>query len=305
MNKPKVVVIAGPTASGKSALAVELAKKINGEIISADSMQIYKNMNIGTAKISEDEMQGIRHYMLDIIEPDKRYSVSDFKKDAENYIEKIIKEGKTPIICGGTGLYINSLIYGINFQEEKIDQKYRDKLNKIADDGELEKLYNEALKIDPEATKKISKNDKKRIIRILEIYHTTGKTKTQQEIESKKGEIKYNYIVFTINMKRELLYERINKRVDQMIKNGLIEEVADIIKKYKTFPTAMQGLGYKEIVEFLNGNINKELMIEKIKMETRRYAKRQLTWFRKNKDIIWIDGEKTKEENLQIILSYI
>ncbi len=305
MNKPKVVVIAGPTASGKSALAVELAKKINGEIISADSMQIYKNMNIGTAKISEDEMQGIRHYMLDIIEPDKRYSVSDFKKDAENYIEKIIKEGKTPIICGGTGLYINSLIYGINFQEEKIDQKYRDKLNKIADDGELEKLYNEALKIDPEATKKISKNDKKRIIRILEIYHTTGKTKTQQEIESKKGEIKYNYIVFTINMKRELLYERINKRVDQMIKNGLIEEVADIIKKYKTFPTAMQGLGYKEVVEFLNGNINKELMIEKIKMETRRYAKRQLTWFRKNKDIIWIDGEKTKEENLQIILSYI
>lgn len=305
MNKPKVVVIAGPTASGKSALAVELAKKINGEIISADSMQIYKNMNIGTAKISEDEMQGIRHYMLDIIEPDKRYSVSDFKKDAENYIEKIIKEGKTPIICGGTGLYINSLIYGINFQEEKIDQKYRDKLNKIANDGELEKLYNEALKIDPEATKKISKNDKKRIIRILEIYHTTGKTKTQQEIESKKGEIKYNYIVFTINMKRELLYERINKRVDQMIKNGLIEEVADIIKKYKTFPTAMQGLGYKEVVEFLNGNINKELMIEKIKMETRRYAKRQLTWFRKNKDIIWIDGEKTKEENLQIILSYI
>ena len=205
-------------------------------------MQIYKDMNIGTAKVLEDEMQGIRHYMLDIVSPEERYSVSDFKKQAEQCIEQILMEGKTPIICGGTGLYINFLIYGIEFANEEIDMKYRNHLNEIAQNKGLEDLYKKALKIDPEATSKISKNDKKRIIRILEIYHKTGKTKTQQDLESRKNEVKYDYKVFGINMDRQILYDRINKRVDIMLEQGLIQEVKEILEKYNVFPTAMQGL---------------------------------------------------------------
>ena len=299
--KPTVYVIGGPTASGKSKLAVELAKKINGEIISADSMQIYKDMNIGTAKITNQEMQGIKHYLIDFISPEQRYSVSSFKKDAEDAIEKILSNGKTPIIVGGTGLYIDSLIYGIEFQDEKIDTKYREELNKIAEIEGLEKLYKKAQKIDPEAMAKISANDRKRIIRVLEIYHKTGKTKTEQEKESRKNEVKYNYKVFAITIPREKLYERINKRVDQMLEQGLIEEVEKILEKYSYFPTAMQGLGYKEVIEYLENKITKEEMIEKIKKETRHYAKRQITWFKKNKETIWLDGEKTPEENVYLM----
>ena len=302
MDKPKVVVICGPTASGKTALSIELAKRINGEIISGDSMQIYKDMDIGTAKPTKEEMQGIRHYLIDFVEPSKRYSVAEFKKDAENAIEEILKKGKVPIIVGGTGLYIDSLIYGIEYQDIKIDEKYRKELEKRAEVEGLQKLYEEAYNIDSRAAEKISKNDKKRIIRILEIYKATGKTKTEQEIESRKKESKYDYIVFAINMDRQKLYERINKRVDIMIEQGLIEEVENLLKKYNKFPTAMQGLGYKEVVEYLDGKVTKEEMIEKIKMETRRFAKRQITWFKKNKQIIWIDGLKDKEDNIQLIL---
>jgi len=301
--KPKVYVIGGPTASGKSKLAVELAKEIDGEIISADSMQIYKDMNIGTAKVTPDEMCGIQHHLIDIISPEERYSVSNFKKDAEKAIEDILSKGKTPVIVGGTGLYIDSLIYGIEFQDEEIDEKYREELNKIAEEQGLENLYEKAKAIDPEAMKKISKNDKKRIIRVLEIYHKTGKTKTELEKESRKKEVKYNYKVFAITMDREILYSRIESRVDKMLEEGLLEEVKNIIDKYKTFPTAMQGLGYKEVIEFLENKVTIEEMIEKIKKETRHYAKRQLTWFRKNKETIWLNGEETTEENIRIILS--
>ncbi len=288
MSKPKVVVICGPTASGKTALSIELAKKINGEIISSDSMQIYKNMDIGTAKPSNDEMQGIKHYLLDFVEPNKRYSVADFKKDAEKAIEEILEKGKVPIIVGGTGLYVDSLIYGIEYQNIKFDEKYRKELENRAKKEGLESLYNEAKQIDPQAMEKISANDQKRILRVLEIYKATGKTKTEQEIESRKNGVKYDYKVFAINMDREKLYERINKRVDIMIEQGLIQEVEDLLKMYEEFPTAMQGLGYKEVVEYLQGEISKEEMIDKIKMETRRYAKRQITWFKKNKQTIWI-----------------
>ena len=305
MNKSTVIVIAGPTASGKSMLAVELAKKINGEIISADSMQIYKEMNIGTAKITKEEMREIKHYMLDIISPNERYSVSSYKKQAERCIEEILNKGKNPIICGGTGLYIDSLIYGIEFLEEEIDETYRNELNTIAKTEGLEKLYNMAIEIDPEAMQKISKNDQKRIIRVLEIYHKTGKTKTQQDLESRKNGVKYNYKVFAISMDREFLYDRINSRVDKMIEEGLIDEVKSILGKYNEFPTAMQGLGYKEVVEYLNGNLTKEEMIEKLKMETRRYAKRQITWFKKNKETYWIDGQSKIEENIKIIQEVI
>lgn len=288
MCKPKVIVICGPTASGKTALSIELAKKINGEIISSDSMQIYKNMDIGTAKPSKEEMQGIKHYLLDFVDPDQRYSVAEFKKDAENAIEKILKKGKTPIVVGGTGLYVDSLIYGIEYQDIQLDEKYRQELENRAKEEGLQTLYEEAKKIDPQAIKKISVNDQKRILRILEIYKATGKNKTEQEVESRKNGVKYDYKVFAINMEREILYERINRRVDIMIEQGLIQEVEELLKKYKEFPTAMQGLGYKEVAQYLQGEMTKEEMIEKLKMETRRYAKRQITWFKKNKQTIWI-----------------
>lgn len=301
-EKNTVYVIVGPTASGKSKLAVELAKKIDGEIISADSMQIYKDMDIGTAKVTAEEMQGIKHYMLDIVSPNERYSVSNYKKQAEQAIEEILQKGKTPIIAGGTGLYVDSLIYGIEFQDEEIDTEYREQLNKIAEEQGLKELYEQAKKIDPEAMIKISENDKKRIIRVLEIYHKTGKTKTEIEKESRKNGVKYNYKVFAISLDRPKLYEKIEQRVDKMIEQGLVEEVKNIQQKYLEFPTAMQGLGYKEVVEYLENKISKEEMIEKIKKETRHYAKRQLTWFRKNKETKWLDGEKNISENLEIMV---
>ena len=280
MDKPKVIVICGPTASGKTSLSISLAKKINGEIVSCDSMQIYKEMDIGSAKPTVEEMQEIKHYLVDFVSPEKRYSVSEYKEDASKAIEEIINKGKTPIIVGGTGLYLNSLIYNIQYNEMEVDLNYRRELEKEAEEYGLEVLYNRAKEIDPEAMEKVSANDKKRITRVLEIYNATGRNKTELEKKSRK-EVPYNYLIFGINMERSILYDRINKRVDIMLEQGLIEEVKNLINKYSNMPTAMQGLGYKEVKEFLDGNISKEEMIEKIKMETRRYAKRQITWFKR------------------------
>lgn len=302
MTKPKVIVICGPTASGKTALSIELAKKINGEIVSCDSMQIYKDMDIGTAKPTIEEMQGIKHYMLDFVSPDERYSVADYKKQAKQAIREIIEKGKVPIVVGGTGLYVDSLIYEIEYQDIKFDEKYRKQLEERSEKEGLEVLYNETKKIDPEAITKISQNDKKRILRILEIYNATGKNKTEQEKESRKNEVEFDYKVYAISWDREKLYDRISQRVDIMIDQGLIEEVQKIYSKYNKFPTAMQGLGYKEVLEYLEGKCNKQEMIDKIKQETRRYAKRQLTWFRKNKQTIWLDGQEKIQNNIEIIL---
>ena len=298
----KVIVICGPTASGKTSLSIELAKRIQGEIVSCDSMQIYQEMNIGTAKPTAEEKQGIEHYLLGYLSPEERYSVADYKRDAKKAIKEIIEKGKIPIIVGGTGLYIDSLIYEIEYPNIEFDKDYRKKLEKRVQEEGVKKLYEEAQKIDSLATQRISPNDEKRILRILEIYHATGKTKTEQEIESRKKPVEYDYHVYALRWDREILYNRINKRVDKMIEQGLVEEVKEIVKKYKKFPTAMQGLGYKEVVEYLNGNINKEEMIEKIKMETRRYAKRQMTWFRKNKQTIWLDGQVEIQDNIKVIL---
>ena len=254
----KVIVICGPTASGKTSLSIELAKKINGEIVSADSMQIYDEMQIGTAKPDEEEMQGIKHYLIGNVAPTKRYSVSEYKTDAIQAIEEIIQKGKMPIIVGGTGLYVNSLIYGIDYPEIETDLEYRAELEKTAEEKGLEYLYNKALEIDKEAMKNISPNDQKRILRVLEIYKETGKTKTQLEIESRKNGIPYDYKVFALNMPREILYERINRRVDIMIEKGLIEEVKKLYEKYgEKLTTSMQGIGYKEVVEYLNGELHK------------------------------------------------
>lgn len=305
MSKPKVIVICGPTASGKTALSIELAKQIDGEIISCDSMQIYKDMNIGTAKPDEEEKQGIKHYLMDFVSPDERYSVADFKRDATRAIKEILNKGKMPIIVGGTGLYVDSMIYGIEYNEIDVDEKYRKQLEERINKEGLEILYQEAKKIDPIAIKKISHNDKKRIMRILEIYKVTGKTKTEQEKESRKNEVEFDYKVFAINMDREKLYERINKRVDIMIDKGLIEEVKSLKSKYNKFPTAMQGLGYKEVVKYLEKEYDRETMVDIIKQETRRYAKRQLTWFRKNKQTVWLDGLNDMQNNIDIILEGI
>lgn len=301
MDKPKVIVICGPTASGKTSLSISLAKKINGEIVSCDSMQIYKEMDIGSAKPTVEEMQEIKHYLVDFVSPEKRYSVSEYKEDASKAIEEIINKGKTPIIVGGTGLYLNSLIYNIQYNEMEVDLNYRRELEKEAEEYGLEVLYNRAKEIDPEAMEKVSANDKKRITRVLEIYNATGRNKTELEKKSRK-EVPYNYLIFGINMERSILYDRINKRVDIMLEQGLIEEVKNLINKYSNMPTAMQGLGYKEVKEFLDGNISKEEMIEKIKMETRRYAKRQITWLKRIKNIIWLDGLNKTEENVNSIM---
>ncbi|MCI9177778.1 MAG: tRNA (adenosine(37)-N6)-dimethylallyltransferase MiaA [Clostridia bacterium] len=301
-QKPKVIILCGPTASGKTRLSIELAKAVQGEIISCDSMQIYQDMNIGTAKPSIEERQGIVHYLIDFVSPSTRYSVADFKKDACSAIKEILSHQKVPIIVGGTGLYVDSLTKNIEYPTIETDLNYRKELeNKIEEQG-LSFLYEEAKKIDNQAMQTISPNDKKRIMRVLEIFHQTKKTKTQLEQESRLEPPPYQYITFAINMDRKKLYDRINKRVDIMIEQGLIKEVENLRKKYQDFPTAMQGLGYKEVVSYLNGEMTKEEMIEKLKMETRRYAKRQLTWFRKDKDIIWLDGEEAIEKNIQCIL---
>lgn len=301
-RKPKVIVICGPTASGKTGLSIELAKKMDGEIISCDSMQIYKDMTIGTAKPTLEEMQGIKHYLIDFVSPDERYSVADFKEDAENAIKEVLEKGKVPIVVGGTGLYVDALVYNIQYPEIEIDLEYRKKLEERVEKEGVEKLYLEAQKIDKEAMEKISINDQKRIMRVLEIYHQTGKTKTELEAESRSIEPQYDYLIYGIDMNRENLYDRINMRVDIMLEQGLIEEVKLLLEKYKHFPTAMQGLGYKEVACYLKGLLTKDEMIEILKRETRRYAKRQLTWFRKNKEIKWIDGLLPKDENIQKIL---
>lgn len=296
MNKKKVIVICGPTASGKTSLGIQIANLVNGEIISADSMQIYKDMDIGSAKPTNEERAQAVHHLVDFVDPDRRYSVADFKKDAESKIKEILEKNKVPIIVGGTGLYVNSLIYNIHYNEVETDLEYRKMLENI----DVKDLYKMAEGIDSEALKKIASTDRKRISRILEIYHSTGKTKTELEKES-RHEPEYDYKIFVLNMDRQKLYDRINLRVDLMIKDGLVDEVKRMLEKYSEFPTAMQGLGYKEIVDYLNGNCSLDEAIEKIKLETRRYAKRQLTWFRSYDNATWI--ESGNPENTDIILN--
>jgi tRNA dimethylallyltransferase len=279
-------------------LGVELAKKLDGEIVSCDSMQIYKDMDIGTAKPTTEEQKEAVHHLIDFVNPNERYSVAQFKTDATNCINDILSRNKTPILVGGTGLYINSLIYNIQYKEIETDLEYRKKLEEIS----IEELYKMAEKIDQQAVEKISSTDRKRISRILELYHTTGKTKTELEKESRK-EPEYDYRLFVLNMEREILYDRINKRVDIMIENGLIDEVKILLKKYNEFPTAMQGLGYKEVVAYLNNECTNQEMIEKIKQESRRYAKRQLTWFRQYNDATWLNA--LEQDNAEKIIQSI
>lgn len=300
VEKPKVIVIVGPTASGKTATSIKVAQKLNGEIISADSMQIYKDMNIGTAKPTKEEMAGIKHYMIDVVNPEENFNVAKYKEMAEKAIEEILSKNKLPIIVGGTGLYVDTLVNGIEFVDVKEDIAYRNEMLEKAQKEGNAVLHEELAKIDKEAAEKIDMNNIRRVIRALEIYKITGKTKTELDEESKK-DTKYDYKIYGIEWEREELYKRIEKRVDLMLEEGLIDEVKNVTSKYNISKTALQGLGYKEVVEFLNNNISYDEMVEKLKMETRRYAKRQLTWFRRNKKIEWYNineiAEKIVSEN--------
>ena len=280
---------------GKTSLGVSLARKLNGEVISADSMQIYKEMNIGTAKPTTDEIGEIKHHLIDFVSPNEEYNVSKYKEEALKKIEEILSLNKVPIIVGGTGLYINTLVNGIEFSDIEKDEEYTKSLEEIAKktDG-VDTLFHMLEEVDPESAKVIEKNNVRRVIRALEIYKVTGKKKSTLDAESQK-ETPYDYLVYGIEWDRDILYDRINRRVDIMLNDGLIDEVKSLINKYDVSKTAMQGLGYKEVVDFLNGKCSYEEMVEKLKMETRRYAKRQMTWFKKTKNIIWLNGQNQEE----------
>lgn len=292
-NKPKIPFIVGPTASGKSDLALDLAKEINGEIISADSMQIYKEMDIGTAKPSIEERTAVPHHLVDFINPDKSYSVSDFQKDATNKIFEILEKGKTPIICGGTGLYINSISMPYNLDVNNTDLSVRRELEEIAKrEKGKEELFNILKNVDNVSAQNIHPNNIKRVIRALEVFYVSGKPKSVLDEEGKNRELDYEPILFSYALNRDYLYNRINLRVDKMIENGLIEEAKFLDQKYSRDLLSMQAIGYKEFFDYFDNKISKEEAIENLKKDTRHFAKRQLTWFRKDKRINYIETFK-------------
>lgn len=290
--KENLCIITGPTGIGKTSLSLELAKDLNGEIISCDSMQIYKHMDIGTAKIKVQEMEKVPHHLIDSVYPNEEFTVSDFKKEAKSLIKDINSRGKLPIVVGGTGLYINSLVYDLNFTRVAFNPSVRDKYERIAEDKGLEYLHKILSDIDPVSSGKINPNDKKRVIRALEIYDTTGKTMSEYNKDFRKENNDYNLAFIALNMDRTNLYNKINKRVDIMIEDGLVEEVRSILDMgYDSNSVALQGIGYKEIIMYLNSNLSIDESIDLIKQKSRNYAKRQLTWFRRDSRIKWINKE--------------
>jgi tRNA dimethylallyltransferase len=303
-----VIVIMGPTASGKTQLAIELAKRYNGEIVSADSMQIYKYMDIGTAKPEPEEMQGIRHYLINEVEPDQEFSVARYQELAIGYIEEILAKGKTPVVVGGTGLYINSLVYNINFSESIIDWGLRDKLKQEAEEKGNQVLHDRLREIDPQAAERIHVNDTKRIIRALEVFEHTRQTISHHQEISRQTPSRYQFRLIGLTMEREKLYDRINRRVDLMLEKGLIEEVKKLVSMgYDKNTIAMQALGYKEILAHLRGDISLEEVVYIIKRDSRHYAKRQLTWFKRLESVHWIktDDFTDSEAILKNIEVYI
>ncbi|APF26399.1 tRNA dimethylallyltransferase [Clostridium sporogenes] len=294
-----LLILAGPTAVGKTDISIKLAKKLNGEIISADSMQIYKYMDIGSAKITKEEMKGIPHHLIDVVAPHEEFNVASFKTLAEKCIKDIWSRGKLPIIAGGTGLYINSLIYNYDFTDADRDEDYREYLTRLSEDKGKEYVHSLLKDIDEKSYEKLYPNDFKRVVRALEVYKITGKSISEytKENEKKLYNIPYNINYFVLNMNREVLYERINKRVDIMMDKGLIEEVKKLESMgYTPDMQSMKGIGYKEILFYLKGDISLDEAIYLIKKGSRNYAKRQLTWFRKDKRSIWIDKDKYRSE---------
>ncbi len=282
----KLLIICGATATGKTKLAVDCAVKLNSEVISADSQLIYKELNIGTAKPMQEEMKGVVHHMIDVVEPNCNFSVSDYCRLAEPIIKKLLAENKVPVICGGTGFYINSLIYDLSYGNAAANTEVRRKYELLLDEHGKEFVYNKLLQIDPQTAKRLHVNDVKRVIRALEIYEVSGKRKSEI---SDKAIPKYNYTAVAVDYPREELYERINRRVDQMFEGGLIEEIKHLISKgLRCENQCMQAIGYKEVLECIKNGDNESTMREIIKQNTRRYAKRQITFFKKLDNIIWL-----------------
>ena len=294
-KKIKILAIAGSTASGKSALALELAERLDGEIISCDSMQVYKRMNIGTAKPTEEEMARVPHHMIDIVEPQKNYSCAEYIKDAERAIRDVALRGKLPILCGGTGLYLDALLRGSDFSEESTpNEELRQELFEFAEKHGKEAIFEELRRVDPESAEAIHPNNLKRVIRAIEIYRTSGMKKSELDRLSQKVPAKYDAKVIALRYNdRELLRERINKRVDQMIASGLEAETRALLDEgvFEQNTTAAQAIGYKEFLGYFEGKMSFEECAELLRVATRKYAKRQMTWFGGRKYVEWIDAD--------------
>ena len=304
MKRP-LIILTGPTAAGKTKLSIALAKSINGEIISADSMQVYRHMDIGSAKIKPEEMDGVPHYLVDILEPTVDFNVVLFQKYAKAAMEQIYKKGKIPILVGGTGFYIQSVLYDIDFTENEEDTKLRRELEDLAEQKGAQYLHEMLRECDPKAAEAIHANNIKRVIRAIEYNRQTGKKISEHNEAEHQKEAAYDSRYFILTDEREHLYQNIDKRVDIMLEEGLIEEVKHLLDLgCKRESTAMQGLGYKEMIAYLLGEINLEEAVYRIKRDTRHFAKRQLTWFRREKDVIWVEKDKFAYDE-QKMLQYI
>ncbi len=306
MKKRPLVILTGPTAVGKTKLSIALAKAINGEIISADSMQVYQHMDIGSAKIKPEEMMGVKHYLVDILSPTEEFNVVLFQKYAKEAIEQIYAHGKIPVLVGGTGFYIQSVLYDVDFTQNDADTVLRQELEELAQKNGAEYLHQILQEIDPKSAESIHANNVKRVIRAIEYYRQTGeKISEHNEIEREKTSA-YQSAYFVLNNKREIIYENIDKRVDIMLQEGLVDEVKSLLAMgCQKESTAMQGLGYKEIIDYLQGNITLDEAVYLIKRDTRHFAKRQLTWFRREKDVIWVDKDifaNSEEKMLQYMI---
>ena len=301
MKKP-LIVLTGPTAVGKTSLSISLAKAVNGEIISADSMQVYKKMDIGSAKIRPEEMQGVKHYLVDVLEPEEEFHIVKFQQMAKEAMEKIYAKGKIPILVGGTGFYIQAVTRDIDFTEAQQENTYRTELEALAEEKGAEFLHDMLRKVDPASADAIHANNVKRVIRALEFYHQNGTPISAHNEEQKKQTSPYDLAYFVLNAPRDILYERIDKRVDQMMDEGLIKEVEDLKNEgCHRGMVSMQGLGYKEILDYLDGIYPLEEAVRILKRDTRHFAKRQLTWFRRESDVIWVDKDKFNWDEKEIL----
>lgn len=299
-SKKPIIILTGPTAVGKTKASIDLAKKLNGEIISADSMQVYKYMDIGTAKITQEEMDGVPHYLVDTLFPDEAFSVAHFQEMAKIALDEIYAKGKVPIVVGGTGFYIQALLYDIDFTETE-GHPYRSELEQLAQTHGAEFLHDKLKEIDPEAAQEIHANNVKRVIRAIEYFYETGEKISIHNATERVKESPYDFCYFVLNDKRENLYKRIDDRIDIMVQQGLVEEVQSLLDKgYSKELVSMQGLGYKEIVLYLEGTISLEEALYILKRDTRHFAKRQITWFKRERDVIWIQKEAFDYKEEQI-----
>lgn len=290
MTKNKLIILAGPTASGKTSVSIDLAKRLGGEIISADSMQVYKYMDVGTAKISVEEMQGVKHHLIDVLDPKEDFNIVKFQNMVKCSIEEIVKNGHIPILVGGTGFYIQSVIYDIDFNNEDDNSSVRKKLKEEYDAFGADFMHEKLKKIDIVSAQTIHKNNKKRIIRAIEYFLINNEPISSHNEVQREKKSPYDYRFFVLNPLRDILYERINKRVNIMVENGLVDEVKKLREMgLSTANISMQGIGYKEIIEYLDGEVSLETAIENIKQNTRHMAKRQVTWFKREKDVIYVD----------------